>query len=132
MLSYLFWPNPGNAYYDSRSMVILLTVSAALIIVSFLIRFWRKKLQNPITKKLSKTWAGASLWFGIVGIVLVVSRVEQIQFLAMRFMWVLWALAAAAFVFIQVRLFRARHYEVLPSAVVSDPRDMYLPGKRRK
>ncbi len=132
ILSYVFYPNPGNASYTSASMLALMAMSLLLIAGYAGIRAWRNKQVNAVTKKLSKSWAVASLWFGIVGVVLVVSRVEEIQFLGMRFMWALWAVALAAYVFVQSRLYRARHYEVLPTVRVEDPRDSYLPGKKRR
>ncbi len=132
LLSYVFYPNPGNASYSSPTQLVLLIVSLALIGGYFGLSYWRKQNTNPIAKKLSKPWPAASLWFGIIGVVLVVSRVEGIQFLAMRFTWALWLGALAAFVMLQAKLWRTRHYQVLPSMKVSDPRDRYLPGKKAK
>ncbi len=132
LLSYVFYPNPGNASYSSPSQVVLLAVSVFLVAASFGIRAWRTRQQNPITKKLSKSWASAALWFGLLGAVLVVSRVEGIQFLAMRFTWVLWFTGILAYAYLQLRLYRAKHYEVLPSVQVQDPRDRYLPTKKKR
>jgi hypothetical protein len=132
-LAYFFYPNPGGAAYTSRSMLVLLALCALLLLLSIGLRFWRTRLKNSMTRKLSKSWSSVSLCFGIAGVVLVVSRVEDIQFLAMRSVWLLWGVAAAVYLFFQWRIFRARHYEVLPAVVaVSDPRDSYLPGKKRK
>ena len=131
ILRYLFYPNPGQAEYTSMSMLIVAGVCAALIIVSFVIRFWRKGLTNPVTRKLSKSWSSVSFWFGVSGLLLVVCRVERIQFLAMRFLWVIWALLLIIYVILQIRLFRMRHYEVIPMAKVEDPRDKYLPKKKK-
>ncbi len=130
-LLYFFYPNPGSATYSSTSMMMLLALSFVLIAVSFGIKYWRASLENPITRKLSRSWSMTSFWFGIVGLVLVVARVEQIQFLAMRFVWVLWALALIAYTLFQFRLFRARHYEVLPSVRFNDPRDRYIPQRKK-
>lgn len=130
-LRYWFYPNPGNAAYQTPSMVYLLILCGALIIASILIRFWRSRLTNPVTKKLSRSWGPAAFWFGIVGLVLIVCRVEQIQFLAMRFTWVLWFAVFAVYVIIQIRLFRMRHYEVLPKVRYEDPLEKYLPKKKK-
>lgn len=130
-LTYLFYPNPGHLTYTSVQIVIAFCVSGALIVLSFLIRFWRSRLTNAVTKKLSRSWSSASLWFGIVGLVLVVSRVEKIQFIAMRFLWVIWAILLLLAVVLQYRIFRMRHYEVMPRAGKVDPRDHYLPGKKK-
>lgn len=131
ILRYLFHPNPGMVGYGTPSMVLLLVVGLGLIALSIGLRFWRKGLQNPITRKLSRSWAGATLWFGITAAILVVARVEGIQFLAMRCMWLVWGIAAAVYVFFQYRLFTRRHYEVLPRIAVNDPRDRYIPGKKK-
>ncbi len=131
LLQYVFYPNPGYATYTTPTQLALLLLSLGLIALSFGLRQWRRKLQNPITKKLSSGWPSAVFWFGVVGIVLVVSRVEHIQYLAMRFMWLPWFLAVLGYVFLQVRLYRAKHYEILPKVVVNDPRDKYLPTKKK-
>ena len=132
ILTYLFYPNPGRLTYGSTQIIVLFVVCGGLVLLSFAVRYWRKGLQSAVTKKLSKTWSSCAFWYGIVGLVLIVSRVEKIQFLAMRFAWVLWALAALATLFLQYRLFRMRHYEVLPRKVTTnDPRAKYMPGKKR-
>lgn len=131
-LSDLFWPLPPSLSYSSHKVQALLWMCAVLVLLSFLVRSWRHRTQNPMTKRLSRSWSAALLGFGITGFVLVIARTEGIQFLAMRFLWVVWGLAALAYVLIQIRLFTARHYQVLPREVVMDPREKYLPGKRRK
>ncbi|MBI1812236.1 hypothetical protein HY285_03035 [Candidatus Peregrinibacteria bacterium] len=131
-LRFIFAFNPGQATYGSTSMRLLLIACGSLVVLSFLIGVWRRSLTNSMTRKLSRTWPSVSFWFGIVGLVLVVCRVEQIQFLAMRFFWALWILALLVYIFVQLRLFRARHYEILPRVSYSDPREKYLPGKKKK
>lgn len=111
-------------------MLALLGVCFALVIVSFGIRYWRRVLRNPVTKKLSTSWSSASFWFGAVGMVLVVCRVEAIQFLAMRALWGMWLLAGVLYVIVQVISFRRRHYTVLEKMQVVDERDKYLPRKK--
>lgn len=128
---YLFWPNPGNAHYTSSSMQTLLIVCAVLIVFSFVFRFWRARMGNPVLKKLSRSWPSAAFWFGVTGIVFVVSRVEGIGFLAMRLLWVLWGIALALYLGMQVRIFKMRYYEKLPTEVSDDPRDRYLPHRKK-
>lgn len=130
-LSYLFWPNPGNATYQSPKGLALLVFCAALVIASFALRFWRTKLTNSMTRKLSRSWPSAAFWFGLTGLVFVVSRVEGISYLSMRFLWVLWFVGLVVYLYAQWRLFRARHYEVLPREESHDPREKYLPKKRK-
>lgn len=118
-------------HYSSPSMVWLLILSFGLIVVSFVISFWRKRLQNAVTRKLSSSWSSATFWFGIVGLLLVVGRVERIQVVGMPFLWVIWGVIFLVYIGFQVRNFRSKHYEVLPRAMQVDPMDKYLP-KRKK
>ena len=130
-LIYLFWPNPGNATYESPKALALLVFCAVLVVGSLAIRFWRKSLKNSVTRKLSRSWPAASFWFGLTGLILVVCRVEGISYLSMRFLWVLWGLSLLLFLYFQVKLFRARHYEVVPREERMDPREKYLPKKKK-
>ena len=132
LLHYFFYPNPGHASYGDSWVIGILAACAALVLLSFAIRLWRSRQENPITKKLSRSWASASFWFGITGILFIVSRVEGIQFLAMRFPWVLFGVAAVLYLFFQIRQFRARHYEILPNMRVEDAREKYLPQRKKR
>lgn len=71
-----------------------------------------------------------SFWFGIVGAILVASRVEMIQFMAMRLMWALWLLCLVLYAFIQFVQFRRKHYTVMQRTQVVDERDKYLPQSK--
>jgi EamA domain-containing membrane protein RarD len=130
-LRFLFAVNPGDASYGSSSMLTLMAICGFLILLSFVVHFWRRRIDNPITRKLSRSWSSAMFWFGIVGFIFIVCRVEQIQVLAMRFFWVIWWLCLVLYALFQMRQFRSRHYRVLPRETVLDPREKYLPGKKR-
>ncbi|MBP9773936.1 MAG: hypothetical protein KBD00_04915 [Candidatus Peribacteraceae bacterium] len=132
-LSYWFWPRLGGGLqYSDPKVIALLTVCGLFVVVSIALRFWRKKLSNPITKKLSSSWPTAAMTFGIIGLILIISRVEDIQFIEMRFMWVLWALALAIYVVFQWFSFMRRHYTVVQKQKVIDVRDRYMPTKKRR
>ena len=130
-LIYVFYPNPGHVTYGSPSVLALFGISGGMIVLSFAITFWRSRLQTAMTKKLSRSWSSTSFWFGVVGVILTVSRVEKIQFIAMRFLWILWVALLLVMLYFQWRVFRMRHYEVLPRVGRVDPRDQYLPGRKR-
>lgn len=130
-ITYLFWPNPGNATYGSPKAVALLIVCALLVLGSFAINVWRKKQGNAVTKKLSKSWSTSCFWFGLVGLFLVVCRVESISYLSMRILWVVWFIGLALYTAYQVKNFKSKHYEVVPQEKVEDPRDKYLPKKKK-
>jgi hypothetical protein len=131
-ISYLFGLNPGGVGYGSPSMLFLLLLSLATIGVSVYLRKRRGGYVQPLLKKLSRTWPTVTLVFGIVGVVLVVCRVEGIQIFAMRFLWVLWFALLGVYAYLQRRIFRSRYYEVLPRQTVVDPRDKYLPGRKSR
>ena len=128
--SYWLWPNPAEWHYGDYKIQVLLGVCVSLVIGSFLIGYWRRSLKNPITRKLSSSWASTAFWFGIIGCVLVISRVEMIQFLAMRVLWAVWFFLLLIFVLFQFVQFRRRHYTVMERVQVTDERDKYLPRKK--
>ena len=130
IFTYLFWPNPGNASYENPKVILLLTICSVMILGSFLLKLWNKRQADALKKKLSRSWSRTSFWFGIVGLVLVVSRIEQIQFVAMRIWWLVWILALAAYVCIQIKSWKLRYYKVLPKKKENDPREKYLPKKK--
>jgi len=130
---YLFWPNPGNANYDNPKALSLLLLCLAFIIASFAVRYWRTKQHNAPTKKLSRTWSSALFWLGLVGVFLVVCRVEEISFLSMRIWWLVWGIITVIYVFVQVKMFRMRHYQVLPmQKSPEEQHNKYLPKKKKK
>ncbi|MBT4119367.1 MAG: hypothetical protein HOG89_00060 [Candidatus Peribacter sp.] len=132
MLSYLFWPNPPVPSYDSPKVVIVLLVCVLLMFGSFAIKRWRNSQSNAVTRKLSRSWQSASFWFGIVGLFMAVCRVEGISYLSMRFWWVVWGAIVVIYIGFQIKMFRSRHYEIVPQeAKEQDPREKYLPKKKK-
>ena len=129
---YLISTNPASIAHYSDSWVIgLILLSLAGVVSSFGITFWRKKLSNSVTRKLSASWSTMAFWMGIIGLVLVVARVERIQILAMPFLWVIWGAVILLYVIAQWRLFVMKHYEVMPRHLEVDPKDRYLPKKKK-
>lgn len=131
-LSFWFWPNPGNADYSSPKAIVLIVLCIAAIVAAVVLPRVRNGWTNPQLKKLSRTWAAACAWFGGTGLVLVICRVEEIQYLAMRFLWVIWGAALLAYLAIQVKLYRARYYEVIPNAPMQDARAAYIPKAKKR
>lgn len=85
-----------------------------------------------MTRKLTRSYSSLLFWFGVSGIFLTVSRVEGISYLSMRLWWVFWVALLLITVFVQVFLFRAKHYAVIPQGSRSeDPLEKYLPKKKR-
>ncbi len=128
--SYWLWPNPAGWHYEDSRVMALLALSIGLIVLCFVIGRVRHRMKNPITRSLTAGWPTASLWFGIVALVLTVSRVETIQFLSMRLIWAFWLLSLGLYIFFQMLQFRRRHYTVIQQSQVIDEREKYLPKKR--
>lgn len=131
LLIFLFWPNPGSATYASPKAFALLIFCIVLVAASLVFSMWRKRQKNPLMKQLSRSWASTSFWFGLIGLIFVFARVENIQFLAMRIWWVFWIIFAIWYVYFQVKRFRARYYQVLSVEKSADPRSAYLPKRKR-
>ena len=132
LLTYLFYPNPGAVSYSNPKALALLILCVGLVAASFILKRWRTRLANPVTRRLSRSWSTASFWFGIVGCFLVFSRMESISYVSIRFLWAFWILAFLLYLLVQVRVFRARHYAVLPTEHGEDPRSRYLPKRKKK
>jgi uncharacterized membrane protein YfcA len=131
IVSYMFWPNPEAATYDNPKVIALFAVCVAFIILSVMLRMWRQRVQNPVTRRLSRSWAAAATWFGVMGLVLAVARVEQISYVSMRFWWAVWLLALIVTLVVQTKRWRSLHYQVLPQKKINDPREKYLPKRKR-
>ncbi|TSC98269.1 MAG: hypothetical protein Greene101449_967 [Candidatus Peregrinibacteria bacterium Greene1014_49] len=131
LVSYLFWPNPEATTYDNPKVMVLLGICAVLVLLSIALRRWRQRSDNPITRRLSRNWASAAMWFGVVGLILAIARVEQISYISMRFWWAVWLLVLILVSVAQGKRWRSLHYQVLPKEKVNDPREKYLP-KRKK
>lgn len=131
IVSYLFWPNPGNALYGSPKIFAILLFGVVLVLASVWCFFWRRRLTDSQLKKCSRSWPSASLWFGVAGIVLVISRVEQIQFMAMRALVFVWLGALVAYILLQIKLFRLRYFKVIPQQKVDGQREKYLPRRKK-
>lgn len=131
-LTYLFWPNPANAEYTSPKAIALIVACLVLIVASFVLPRWRARMHDVQLKKVSRSWATACGWFGWTGLFLVIARVEEFQYLSMRFLWVVWGLALLAYLFFQVRIYRGRYYEVIPNRPTADARAEYLPKRKKR
>ncbi len=131
LLSHWFWPNPGGWSYGDVKVQAVLAACVALIALSFVISYWRKSVKNPVTRKLSSSWSAAAMTFGVLALVMAVSRVETIQFVSMRALWLVWALCLVLYVIFQLMAFRNRHYVVLEKQRTVDTRDKYLPRKKK-
>jgi Ca2+/Na+ antiporter len=112
-------------------MVALLCVSVGLMLLAVIIKVLRARMRNSMTRSLSGSWSYASFWFGFTGLILVVSRGENILFLQMRILWIVWVLCMAVYIFFQVLSFRNRHYAVIKHPHRGQDHDPYLPRKKK-
>jgi len=128
---YIFWPNPAGWHYGDTKVQLVLGACVALILFTFVLRYWRSRIKNPMTRTLSSGWPTAAFSFGVVALVLAVSRVEQIQFVSMRFLWILWALVLGLYLLAQVIMFRRRHYVIIEKQYEVSVVEKYLPKRKR-
>lgn len=129
--SYLFWPNPGGMSYSDPHALLALFICGVLLLLGLVFSLLRWRSRSGAFRRLTRSWARAALWFSGIGLLLVVARTEEIQYLAMRFWWVLWLGGLLLFVILQWRRARLLWYEVLPTASVQDSREKYLPHVKR-
>lgn len=132
LLQYLFYPNPPTAQYNSPKVILLLVLCVLLIAGAWVFKKWRIKHGDTMFKKLSKSWGAAANWFGFIALILLVARTEGISFIAMRILWVFWALAFVAYIGIQYKLYKMRYYKIAPKIKAKkDPRTKYLPNRKK-
>src|SRR3989344_3048054 len=129
-LSYWFYPRPPATSYDNPKVLLMVLFCVLLFFGSFAVSFCRKNRENAVTKRLMKSWAPCMRWFGGIGMVLLVARAEDIQFLSMRAFWMLWVLGVLGFASVQIWRFRVKHYTIVPKTYVEDPREKYLPKRK--
>ncbi len=130
-LTHWFWPNPGLWQYSNPKVLALIFLALLLMIGSFVLRAWRVRVTNSMTRKLSASWASASFWFGLLALFLIICRTEQIQFLAMRILWVVWFLCLVLYIGVQFFVFKKRHYTIVARDIIADEREKYLPRRAR-
>jgi len=130
-VSYLFWPNPGGVSYGDLHPLTALVVCGLLLLSPLVLRVLRARSRSGSFRRLTQSWSRAALWFGVVGLLLVVARAEEIQYLAMRFWWVVWGGSFGLYGVLQCRRARLLWYEVIPSAASQDLREKYLPHRKR-
>ncbi|PIP65210.1 hypothetical protein COU77_02025 [Candidatus Peregrinibacteria bacterium CG10_big_fil_rev_8_21_14_0_10_49_16] len=112
-------------------MITLLSISTGLIVLAVVVRFLRPRL-DAVARKLTRALPSVCTAFGLVGCVLVVSRVEGVQYLSMRFLWVIWFLLLGLFVVFQWKIYRQGHYRIERTSVEVSLRDKYLPARKHK
>lgn len=132
MLSYWFYPNPGATSYENPKVIALLLLGVVLFLSSFLVRAIVRRSQNPVLVRLARSWPSALRWFGGTAVVLTVVRVETIQFLSMRALWIVWGGALLLYFVVQWRIFRFHYYTTQRRAPLQDPRDPYLPRSKKR
>lgn len=131
LLSYLFWPNPGGVMYSDPHPLIALLVCGLFLLSSLMVRRMHARSHSGPFRRLTQGWARAFWWFGVLGLLLVVARAEEIQYVAMRFWWIVLGVSVVAYGAWQCRRARTLWYEVIPSAALPDSREKYLPHRKR-
>ncbi len=127
----LFALTSGAHDYSSTGVASLLAVGVLLLVLSSVVRRKRRSFQGTV-KALSKTWPSALLLFGAVGVALGVCRAEGVPFFSMPLLAVLWAILLVVVASLHVFLYRKRSYTIIPSQKTIDPREQFLPKRRKR
>ncbi len=127
----LFSLAPGVLPYTHPLVVAMLALSALLFVCAFFVGRVRNGLSGTM-KKVSKSWGPLLCVFGVIGVILAVSRAEGITYFSMPFLAFLWALLLIVIFMLQFLLYRRRAYVILPQQRVEDPREKYLPKPKRR
>src|SRR3989338_8152624 len=112
-LSYIFWPNPGNADYTSPKVLLVFFLCIVLLLCALVVPRFPVPASSQLRRFRSSLVRSCGL-FGGIGLFLIVARVEEIQYIAMRFWWFLWGISFFVYVFFLWRVYQRSSYAVLP------------------
>ncbi len=84
-LKYYFIPLPDPNFQFTK---ITLGIGLLLILLGFALSYFRKKrLKDPITKKILKPYGGKLRLYGFLVLILLIFREQGIPYLSMRIWW---------------------------------------------
>lgn len=120
--------SPAPLGYSSVMSWGLCVAGAVLLLLSSVVR--RMKFPSSV-RGATRTWPALLLAYGVTGILLGVSAAEGVTFFAMPALAALWALLLIVTTVLHALFWKKRSYVIVPQERRPDPRDAYLPGKRR-
>ena len=134
--SYLFKSNPGTefSYY-----IPLITLAIVLILGSIIFSqyYKRKKKTDFAFKRLFKKLSSRMLLFGILFLVLIAFRYENIPYFSMRFLLYLTALIFLYFIYRYLKIYIVKYPKEKENSqakqhTVKKEENKYLPNKKKK
>ena len=134
--SYFFAPNPGTqfSYY-----IPILVLAGVLILgaIAFSGYYNKKKKTDFAFKRLFRKLSGRMFLFGILFLVLIALRYENISYFSMRILLYLTALISLYFVYRYIKIYKVKYPKEKENAqakqhIVKKEENRYLPNKKRK
>ena len=125
---YYFTPYPDPAFHWTK---LTLLIGVLLILGGMGLAFYRKRLSDPVMKKLLRPYSGQLQTYGVLTLFLLVSREAGIPYLSMRFWWIL---LGAFFLYSFFRFlfrFRSDYQRKKEALQMRESRSKYLPKKKR-
>lgn len=134
--SYFFTSNPGTAFSYYIPVLIL---SAVLILGSLIFsQYYKKKKKTDFAfKRLFKNLSSRMVLFGILFLILVAFRYENIPYFSMRILLYLTALIFLYFVYRYIKIYivkypKEKENSQLKQHVDKKEENKYLPNKKKK
>lgn len=133
--SYLFAKFPGAEFsykWHTLALAVILILGAAAFKTTY-----RKKVSNKdfVFKKIFKKVPGRMIYLGILLIFFVLVRIENIPYFSMRIWMILNLLGVVVFtVYYLYKYFKVypKELENFESRIVSEPKAVYLPNKKKR
>lgn len=127
---FYFTPRPDPNFQFTKITVILIIL---FFLISIVVQIYRKKYtKDPIIKKMLKRYPGKLRLFGILLLLLLISREAGLPFLSMRIWWfallfyvIFWAIDV-------LRNFKKNYKKRFGQANLKKNLHKYLPKKKKK
>jgi hypothetical protein len=130
-LSYFFYPNPYAPQYSDPKVLFIALTCVALIIAGLVTKSLFSKSADKQFKKLSASWPRAMLWFGVIGLIMLIARTESVSYVSMRLWWVFWLLFGLLYIVFQVKQYGTKYYKVISTGKSTGKPVRYLPKKKK-
>ena len=128
-LKYYFAAAPNADFQYTKATLI---VGLGLIVIGLVLGYYRKKkMQDPVTKKVIRKHPGTLRTYGILVLILLLVREAGIPFLSMRFLWLI---LAGFFIFSILKAlftFRKEYRKRYSRAKKQGLVNKYLPKKKK-
>lgn len=131
-LSYYFSPFPSSNFHYSK---LTLALCLAVLAIGIVLIIVRKKMKKAGQTKWMGKYGSTLIGLGIAALGLLFFRETGVPYLSMRLWWVIWLLWLLFSSFKAIRM-QQKMKKFTPALNLStkkeDPREKYLPKKKRK